>query len=346
MATIGNTYLNLADWQKRQDPDGTMAPIIDLLSQSNQMMPDIPWMEGNLPTGHKTTVRTGIPSGTWRQLYQGVTPTKSTTAEVTEACGNLEAYSEIDKDLAELNGNTAAFRLGEDAGFLEGMSQQMQAAYVYSNAISTPSQIMGLSPRYSSLTGANTGANIIDAGGTGSTNTSMWLIGWHPNTICGIFPRGSRAGLTQTDLGLETKTNSDGSLLRVYRTHFQWRVGLAVRDWRYAVRICNIDVTLLSGGSAANLINALVSACHRVPVAPNGARIQTMPTDPSGIVTMSPRWGIYANRVVCSALDRQAMNKTNVLLNMGEWDGHPVTMFRGIPIRPVDQLLSTEARIT
>lgn len=347
MATVGGTYLNLADWQKRADPDGTMAPIIDLLSQSNAMLEDIPWVEGNLPTGHKTTVRTGLPSGTWRQLYAGVQPTKSTTAEVTEACGNLETYSEVDKDLADLNGNTAAFRLGEDQAFIEGMSQDMQAAVVYSNAIATPSQIMGLAPRYNSLSASvATSANIIDAGGTGSTNTSMWLVGWHPNTITGIFPRGKMAGLQQRDLGEDTKVNSDGSLYQVYRSHFKWECGVAVRDWRYAVRICNIDVTLLGGGSAANLINALVSACHRVPVAPNGARIQTMPTDPSGIVTMAPRWGIYCNRVVASALDRQAMNKTNVLLSMTEWNGHPITTFRGIPIRVVDKLLSTEARIT
>lgn len=346
MPVIGATYLNLADWAKRQDPDGTMSPIIDLLSQTNEMIKDIPFVEGNLPTGHKTTVRTGLPSGTWRRLYQGVQPTKSTTAEVTEATGNLEAYSEVDKDLADLNGNTAAFRLGEDAAFIEGLTQDMQSAAIYSNALSTPAQIMGLTPRYASLTGAATGANIIDAGGTGSTNTSIWLIGWHPNTITGIFPQGKRAGLQQRDLGEDTKVLADGSLLQVYRSHFKWEIGIAVRDWRYAVRIANIDVTLLGGGSAANLINALVSACHRTPVAPNGSRIQTVPTDPSGIVTMSPRWAIYANRVVCSALDRQALNKTNVLLQMTEWDGQPVTTFRGIPIRPVDRILSTEARVT
>ncbi len=345
MATIGNTALTLADWAKRTDEGGKMATIVDLLSQTNQMMDDMLWVEGNQTSGTKTTVRTGLPSGTWRLLYQGVQPTKSTTAQVVENCGNLEAYSQVDKDLADLNGNTAEFRLGEDSAFFEGLTQQMQAALLYSNAITTPAQIMGLAPRYASLS-AGTAANIIDCGGTGSTNTSIWLVGWGPQTIAGIFPKAKAGGLMHEDLGRDTLVQSDGSLLEVYRSHFKWEAGLMVRDWRFAVRLCNIDVTLLGGGSAANLINALVSACHRVPVAPSGASINVDPTRPSGVVGGSVRWAIYCNRVVASALDRQALNKTNVLLQMGQWDGKPVTMFRGIPIRIVDQLLSTEARIT
>ena len=345
MATIGNTALTLADWAKRTDEGGKMATIVDLLSQTNQMMDDMLWVEGNQTSGTKTTVRTGLPTGTWRLLYQGVQPTKSTTAQVIENCGNLEAYSQVDKDLADLNGNTAEFRLGEDSAFFEGLTQQMQGALLYSNQITTPAQIMGLAPRYASLS-AGTAANIIDAGGTGSTNTSIWLVGWGPQTIAGIFPKAKIGGLMHEDLGRDTLVQSDGTLLEVYRSHFKWEAGLMVRDWRFAVRICNIDVTLLGGGSAANLINALVSACHRVPIAPSGASINVDPTRPSGVVGGSVRWAIYCNRVVASALDRQALNKTNVLLQMGQWDGKPVTMFRGIPIRIVDQLLSTEARIT
>lgn len=344
MALIGNSALTLADWATRVDQDGTTPVVIDLLSQSNAMLDDMLFMEGNLTTGHKTTIRTGLPSGTWRRLYQGVQPGKSTTAQIIENVGNLEGYSEIDKDLADLNGSAPEFRMGEDAAFYEGMTQQMQAAMLYSNSVSTPEQIMGLTPRYNSLAGAATGANIIDAGGTGSTNTSMWVVGWGANSICGIFPKGKIGGLQHRDLGEDVKVNTDGSLFQVYRSHFKWEAGICVRDWRYAVRIANIDVTLLNGGSAANLINALVSSFHRMPTAPSSTRIGTDPSRPSGAVGATS-FAIYCNRPVASALDRQAMNKTNVLLNMTEWNGKPVTMFRGVPIRVVDQLLSTEARV-
>jgi hypothetical protein len=49
------------------------------------------------------------------QLNYGVASSKSRTAQVTDSCGMLEAYAEIDKALADLNGNSAAFRLSETA---------------------------------------------------------------------------------------------------------------------------------------------------------------------------------------------------------------------------------------
>ena len=60
-------------------------------------------VEGNLETGNKTTVRTGLPTPTWRKLYGGIQPAKSTTAQVQDSCGMLEAYAEIDKALADLD---------------------------------------------------------------------------------------------------------------------------------------------------------------------------------------------------------------------------------------------------
>jgi hypothetical protein len=305
------------------------------------------WTEGNQTDGFKTTVRTGLPTGTWRMLYQGVSPTKSTTAQITERTGNLEAYSQIDKDLADLNGNTSQFRLGEDAAFFEGMTQQMQAAVLYSNSLATPAQIMGLAPRYNTLNTSNaeTAKNVINMGGTGSTNTSIWFMQWGNNTCFGIFPKGKVGGLQHVDLGQWTQTNSDGSMYEVYRSHFKWECGLTVRDWRSVVRLANIDVTALSGVNAANLTNGLVRAAHLFPTAPRGIASVQDATRPSGIVGQG-RFAIYCNRTVSTFLDLQALNKTNVLLSLSEYDGYPVTTFRGVPIRTVDQLLSTETALT
>lgn len=344
MATLSSDFLTLADWAKRLDPDGSTADVVDLLSQSNQMMEDMLWTMGNQTDGHRTTVRTGLPSGTWRLMYQGVQQSKSTTAQITDKCGNLEGYSTIDRDLADLNGNTAQFRMQEDAAFYEGMTQQAQEAFLYSNSLNTPSQIMGFTPRYNSLGGAASGANIIDAGGTGSTNTSIWIVGWGPNSCFGMFPKDKVAGLIHRDLGEETVYDSNNNPYQAYRSHFKWEMGLCVRDWRYIVRIANIDVSLLSGGSAANLINALINAMHLFPTTPAPmANVQTA-TRPAGVLGAT-RWAIYCNRTISTALDKQALNKTNVLLRYDEWDGKPVTTFRGIPIRTVDRLLNTESRV-
>lgn len=347
MATLSSTALTLADWGKRIDPNGKVDTVINLLSQSNEILQDMLWIEGNLPTGHKTTVQTGLPTNTWRLLNYGVQPSKSTTSQVVDACGMLEAYSKVDKALADLNGDVSAFRLSEDRPFLESMNQTMASTLFYGNTQINPERFMGLTPRYNSLSASvGTSANIIDAGGTGSTNASIWFVCWDPNYITGIFPKGGKAGLSHEDVTTPAPVqDAVGGNYQAYQTHYKWDCGLSVRDWRYAVRIANIDVSLLGGGSAANLINAMVRAVNRLPTAPVSAGPVQMigqGGQPSGVMG---RTAIYCNRTVRTYLDIQALNKTNVLLQQEQWDGKPVLTFRGIPVRNVDGLLSTEARV-
>jgi hypothetical protein len=347
MATLGTTVLTYADWAKRLDDNYKIASIIELLSQTNEIMLDMLVLEGNLPTGHKTTVRTGLPSATWRLLNYGVPKAKSTTAQIVDTCGNLEVYSEIDKDIADLNGNTAAFRMSEAMAFLEGMNQQMASTAIYGNTAVNPERFMGLAPRYNSVSTstAQTAANVIDMGGTGSTNTSIWIVTWGSNTAHGIFPMGKVTGLQHRDMGEWTLLDPSSNQYQGYRDHFKWELGMSVRDWRYIARLANIDVTLLNGASAANLINGLVRALYRLPTAsPMMSGVQT--SDANSIQGEMGRTVIYCNRVVRTYLDLQAMNKTNVLLEMREFEGRVVTTFRGIPIRTCDAILNTEARIT
>lgn len=332
MATLASNALTLADWAKRLDPDGKVPSIVELLSQTNEILQDMQFIEGNLPTGHRTTVRTGLPSVAWRLLNQGVQPSKSTTAQVDESCGMLEAWSEVDKDLAMLNGNTAAFRLSEAQSFIEAMNQEMAQTLFYGNAGLAPEEFTGLSIRYSDSTAAN-GQNILKAGGAGSDNTSIWLVCWGAQTIHGIFPKGSKAGLLHEDLGevtVETSAGIAGTRLRAYQDHWQWKTGIAVKDWRYAVRIANIDVSnLVAKSSAADLIELMIKATHRIPALGMG------------------KCAFYMNRTVKQMLDIQRRDdvQSGGSLVYNEVDGKLIPSFRGIPIRTCDAILETEAAI-
>lgn len=347
MATLASTALTYADWARRVDDNFRIASIIELLSQTNEILDDMLVVQGNLPTGHKTTVRTGLPQATWRLLNQGVPTAKSTTAQITDTCGNLETYAVIDKDVADLNGNTAEFRLSEVKAFLEGMSQQVAATLIYGNQATNPERFTGFAPRYSTVTAATaaTAANVLDGGGTGSTNTSIWVVTWGSDTVHGTFPKGKITGLQHKDMGEWPVTDSASNRYQAYMDHFKWEIGLVVRDWRYIARISNVDVTQLTGVSAANLINLIVRAIYRLPTQPVSAgTIQT--SDTPEVRANMGRTVIYCNRVVRTYLDLQAMNKTNVLLRIEEFDGKPVTTFRGIPVRTVDAILNNEARVT
>lgn len=327
MAVKGLTALTLADWGKRVDPDGKIDKITELLSQTNPILEDMLIVEGNLPTGHRTTIRTGLPDATWRLLNYGVPNSKSTTAQVTDSIGMLETYAEIDKSLADLNGNTSEFRLSEDRAFLEAMNQKMAQTLFYGDTSVNPQQFMGLASRYSSKSAGN-GQNIIDAGGTGTDNTSIWLVVWGENTVHGIFPKGQKAGLHMEDKGQQTLKDAAGGQYEGYRTHYKWDNGLTLRDWRYVVRIANIDVSDLSvPASAANIVTQMVKAMHRVPNLKMGRAV------------------FYMNRTVAQALDLQSLDKASLALSVKETEGEWWTTFRGIPIRETDAILETEARV-
>lgn len=332
MATLGSPALTLVDVAKRLDPDGKVPQIAELLSQTNELLADMPWIEGNLPTGHRTTVRTGLPAVAWRLLNGGVTPSKSTTAQLDEACGMLESFSEVDKDLAELNGNVSAFRLSEAQAFVEAMNQEMASTFFYGNAGLAPEEFTGLAARYSSLSATN-GQNIVSGGGSGSDNSSIYLVCWGPNTIHGIYPKGSMAGLMHEDLGLQMiqgATGIAGSRLMAYVDHWQWKCGIALKDWRYVVRIPNIDISnLVAKSSAADLPELMIKAVHRL-INPNLGKC-----------------AFYMNRSCFQMLDIQRRDDvvSGGQLSYDVVDGKRIPMFRGIPVRVSDALLENESAV-
>ena len=338
MATLTATNLTLADWAKRTDPDGRIPVIAELLSQSNEILEDCVFKEGNLPTGERVVIRTGLPTVYWRALNQGIPNSKSTTAQVDEACGILEARSEVDKDLAMLNGNTAQFRLSEDTAFLEAMNQTQATTLFYGNPAIEPKSFLGLAARYSSLSASN-GQNILDAGGTGSDNTSVYLVVWGDNTVYCPFPKGSKAGLVHEDLGEQTVYSGDNRL-QAYATRYQWKNGLVVKDWRYVVRVANIDVSDLvsqsgsqEAGDSTALIKMMARALYRIPNMAMG------------------RAAFYMNRTVHSGLSVAALDKSQYVLKVNEGlsqFGMPYSWlsFLGVPLRRVDSLINAEARIT
>ena len=340
MATLASSALTLGEWATRLDPGGKPAAVIELLGQTNEMLTDMLWMQCNDGAGHKTTVRTGLPTATWRLLNYGVVKSKSTTAQVRDSTGMLEAYSEIDKALADLNGNTAEFRMGEDMAFIESMNQGMQGTVVYGNTTTTPERFTGLAPRFSSLSAPN-GGNIVNAGGSSNTNTSIWLIGWGQNTCHGLFPKGSKAGLQVRDLGEVPLYDANNNTYQGYRTHFKWDCGLTVRDWRFVVRIANINVTA-GAVTTSNLVNTLIAAVNKLPfISAAGNSPPPGGTKPGQVNTV-----FYCNRTVRAALDIQAMAKNNAFLTVETRDSKPYTAFRGIPIRICDRIRNDEANVT
>lgn len=332
------TNPTMHDFLQALGPDDSVASLGELLNQTNQLYEDMTWVEGNLLTGHRFAIRTGLPEPTWRRMYQGVQPTKSTRAQVTASTGMLEDYAEVDKALADLNGNSAAFRLSEDAAHIEGFNQKVARSLLYENEVSTPEAITGIMPHFNSKS-AGTGGQIIDAGGTGTDNASILLIGWAPNTVYGIFPKGSKVGLSMKDLGEVSATakTADGTkdgLYQAYRTHYRWDLGLVVQDHRYIVRIANIDRSNLgadptvSGYVGANLPDLMFDALEYLPSLENCRPV------------------FYMDRTILTMLRKQIPYIVkNSTLSTDIVGGKRVTSFQEVPIRRVDTMRVDEARV-
>lgn len=339
MALIGTQVLTLADLTKRLGADGKVeTAMIETMNETNEILDDMMFKEANGGVVHKTVVRTGLPAVAWRLLNYGVPKSKSTSATVQDTVGMLEAYSEVDKDLADMSGNVGAFRMTEASAFLESMAQEAADTIFYGNTNVNPERFLGLSARYSTVNTANaaSAANVIDAGGTGSTNTSVWLMVWSDRSVHGIYPKGSNAGLQRNDKGQQTLQDANGNNYEGYRDHFKWNLGLTVRDWRYVVRIANIDVALASTDATylKSLIGYMIDAEERIHALPGGVSGEG-----------KPRAAFYGNRRIRSLMRKAKLEKIANNLTEETLAGRVFTAFDGVPFRMSDSLLNTEARV-
>ena len=342
MAAVGNNVLTLADWAKRVDASGKTPDIVNLLSQTNEALVDSLWKPSNMPAAERIIQRTGLPTAYYRMLNKGVPKSKSTTAQMDEPIAILEARSELDAEIAELNGNSAAFRLSEAEAFIEAMNQKAATTLLYGSA-ANPEEFVGLSNRYSALSGVANSQNVISAGSvTGADATSIWLLGWGPKSVYMTFPNGSNAGLVHEDLGLGDAFDSNNDRFRAYMDRYVWKHGLVLKDWRYAVRICNIDSSVLAGdntGATINLVNLMLKALHRLPSYAGGM-------SPDGETWRGIKPVFYVNRTVREMLDIQAASKSNLLLAVGEEEGRLKTTLRGVPIRTMDAIVMNESTVS
>ena len=330
MTALTDKWPNLLDVAQRLDPNGTIANVVEIMMPQNEILEDIPFFECNDGTGHKTTIRTGIPLPTFRKLYGGTQPAKSTTRQVRHSTGMLEHYAEIDVALAQLSRNPAAFRLSEERAFIQGFGKKVADTVFYGNEATVPEGFTGLAPHFSSLT-AESGDNIINAAGAASDNTSIWLVQWGEDTCHGLYPAGSKAGLAVTDKGQVTVENIDGSNGRaeMYRTHYRQDAGLTVRNWKSVVRIANIDVSDLGTlANTKNLIQWMIEASEKLDNLSAG------------------RTCFYVNRTIRTKLRLGIQEKIANNLTWETVAGKRVMMFDDFPVRRCDAILNTEAAVS
>lgn len=334
---IGNIALTFRDLRKRQAPDGTIDHIIEVLEQANPIMDDIPWKQGNLPTGNLTTIRTSLPSPTLRAINRGVDPTKSSTKQITDTCCILQDRSQVDVELLALEPDPKAFRQSEDDAHVEGFSQKVASMIFYGDSDANLDEFNGLAKRYASVGGekGTTGYQVVSAGGsTASQETSAWLIGWGERSVTGIYPKFGYAGLKQEDLGETDALDANNKPFRAVTTLFTWKPGLAVEDLREVAAVRNIDLSALSKSTVTaaekrKVIESMITAKNRM----------------RKLDGVTPIW--YVSQGLYTFLETYLVDKNNVFVTRETLEtGGPLLRLSGIPVKKVDCLSETEAVIS
>lgn len=327
-----NAQLTLLEVARRTDPKGDAAIIAEVLERTNEVWQDMVWLEANGTTFHRVVRRTSLPTGTWRQLNNGVPTESSTTETVDEGMGILEAYSEADKWIIDNAPSAETARMQEATSFIEGMGQTLirtlferSTTTNYGDATVNPERFNGFPVRLGS-----TGQWVISQGGSGADTASTYIVQWSADRTHMVYPKGSpTVGIVRENLGQQTQTKATTGLaqtsqLEIYREHFVINAGLVVRDPRNIARLANIET---AGSSNTLDENNLLTLLNRMPMKGRGA-------------------SIYVNVTIGTQMDILAKDKNNVTYNTENIFGIPTTTFRGFPVRQIDQMLDTETAIS
>jgi hypothetical protein len=336
MALLSAANPTLLDLVKVMAPDGSIEPVAEILNATNDgIIGGITFQEGNMITGHRFGIRTALPGVSWGQLYKGVVPTKGNTAQVTENTGFLEAMSEMDSRLVDLASDPAMFRYIEDLPFVESMGQEF-CRVLFKGTPADTDKFTGFEHRYNSTSGVNGDNVLLSGAGTDTDLFSMYLVGWSPMTVFGIVPKGSQAGLEQREIPRRWLENGDGNSgrMEVDATYFKMSAGLVVKDWRYVVRIANLDLSELdpTAATGVNLPFLMKDAIERVQ---NG---------------ISTNLAFYMNRSIRSVLRKQVASgveaSTLTIENVGGLSPQQRLMFDGIPVYRCDTLAAAETLVS
>jgi hypothetical protein len=339
MAAKGASLVTLADVAKGKDKQ--IGKVAEVLVQHNPILNDIPYMEMNEGTIHKEDIRSALPEVYYRKANQPIPASKTTTEERTFTGTQFESKSQIDRDVAQRGGmdRIAYNRWNQAQGHLQAHAIEHASLLIYGSPAASNKKTAGLFDIYSSLNPSEeTSKQIIDAGGAGADNTSIFKVHWGERSIFGIYPKGTSAGLKRID------HSAGGKLVKIpgidengnpgdfwgYEEEFITNHGLVVKDYRQACRIANIDVSnLVSGAGAADLIDLMISADYKIDSKENGTGV----------------W--YVNRTVFAHLHKQALTKVGAGagLTYENYQGKPVLMFLGSPVRLVDAILNSEAAV-
>ena len=343
MATIGNSFRGIIDHYASTNRNGDVIPAIEALHRLNPLMQDAHVIDCNDGSGHISRIRTGLGDVAWGQLYKGIIQSKGTSMQVRDTTGFVERLATIDVRYLEKVKNPAAERADEANVALEAIAQDVQVNFFYADTATTPERFKGVAARYNAIANGGAAASqIIDGGGTGSNNTSIWILGWGPSGTSLITPEGSTAGIQRKDMGVQRVYDELNRPYFAKEEYFRQDIGVKVSDWRQNVRIANIDINAVKAGTV-DLFALLRRGYYKM----QNRRDSLIENTDGNVTGIKPI--IYMNRDLLEALDALSTNSgasdNKIRLMPEEIAGKEIKGYREMPIRETDALINAEQRV-
>lgn len=339
------TNLTLAELVRREDPDGGLADIVDVLSETNAIVMDATWIGCNDGTSHQHTRTVTEPTGAERMYGQGVIREAGVTEVVNEPTTLLAGFSEPDADMLRSQPEGwAAARAKEDAFFINGLTKTHVSRIFDGNRSTNPLQVNGINNRsdYNALSSDYVYDN---AGGNASATdnkTSIYIFQYGFKKVNMLFPRNmpnstdGGSPIKMRDFGevlvLDPLNTSNNAKYPAMQSWFQVAFGVDIADPRMIKRVVNISTSNIDGVDDFSFDEELlIDAFNDLEDGGMGAVI-------------------YCNRTIKSQMMKRANEKGNASFTQDrEGEGpfaRPVLRFWGIPVREVAQITNTQSTVS
>ena len=338
MATIGTGSLSLAELIKRENPDGSMADLIDVISKVTPIANEGYWEGCNNRTYHEATRVASKPAGTERAYGMGVAAHGAATEKITEPTTMIADMLVVDADLIENEGGASKLNQ-EEALFVSGMIETVAGRLISGDRTSYGMQINGINNRsdYNSLSSDYVYDNAGGDSSATSNKTSIYIVQYGPKMVSLIAPSGDNSKtIRRRPFPVELVDESGTSQARkfpAYQTWFQIQFGLFIYDPRCIKRVVNISTTNIDGVDDFSFDEDLL-----------GDAVIDLEYQGRGAV-------IYANRTLMKQMTRRAneMPRGNFQLAVGADTGMPVSgkvlSFMGIPVHREDSITDAQAYV-
>lgn len=324
----GSELVSLSELQRQIGPDGNLLRVVKATEKNCAFFRHMHWKVSNSPNGQVNAMQSSLPQVYRRRLNEGVPASKGTTSTVTEGAAIFAGESKVDKTLARMSGDAAAYRMQKDDLFIsQAIPQEFNRAVFYDNPATDIANLGGLTPRLNSLSGKY-GSQIVNSSiaHSGQDMTSVWAMVSSPNTVYGFVPRGQPSAIDYVDRGESSAVDAKGNTWYPLTSSFEMHAGLAVEDPRYIARLANIDTGAIAK-TGSLLIQDLTSLVFRLQDLNSGEPM------------------MFANRLVLEYLFQQALDtvKNSTLRIEDDLENRQkIVKFMGIPIYMDEMILNTE----